>query len=156
MPDYNKVILIGRLTADPELKTTQSGIPVVGFTIAINRRAAQGSEPITDFINCVTWRQSAENLARYGAKGSAILIEGELQTRSYVAQDGSKRTICEVRADLWKFAQSKKTESGNGGQAQVSTSTESGTNTDTGTSTESGINAAAQFEALSDDSDLPF
>lgn len=150
MPDYNKVILIGRLTADPELKTTQSGVPVVGFTIAINRRAAQGSEPVTDFINCVTWRQSAENLARYCTKGSAILIEGELQTRSYVAQDGSKRTICEVRADLWKFAQSKKTESGNGGQAQVSTSTESGTNTDTGTS------AAAQFEALSDDSDLPF
>ena len=146
MPDYNKVILIGRLTADPELKTTQSGVPVVGFTIAINRRVAQGSEPITDFINCVTWRQSAENLARYCTKGSAILIEGELQTRSYVAQDGSKRTICEVRADLWKFAQSKKTESGNGGQAQVQAST----------STESGTNAAAQFESLSDDSDLPF
>ena len=73
-----------------------------------------------------------------------------------MAQDGSKRTICEVRADLWKFAQSKKTESGNGGQAQVSTSTESGINTDTGTSTESGTSAAVQFEALSDDSDLPF
>lgn len=96
MADYNKVILIGRLTKDLELKVTQSGIPVVSGSIAVNRSYKQGEERKADFINFTAWRGTAEFIARYFHKGSNILIEGALQTRDHTANDGSKRYVTEV------------------------------------------------------------
>lgn len=96
MADYNKVILIGRLTKDFELKVTQSGIPVISGSIAVNRSYKQGEERKADFINFTAWRGTAEFIARYFHKGSNILIEGALQTRDYTANDGSKRYVTEV------------------------------------------------------------
>lgn len=96
MADFNKVILIGRLTKDLELKVTQSGIPVVSGSIAVNRSYKQGEERKADFINFTAWRVTAEFISRRFHKGSNILIEGALQTRDYTANDGSKRYVTEV------------------------------------------------------------
>lgn len=96
MADYNKVILIGRLTKDLELKVTQSGIPVVSGSIAVNRPYKQDKERKADFFNFTAWRGTAEFIARYFHQGSNILIEGALQTRNYTANDGSKRYVTEV------------------------------------------------------------
>ena len=96
MADFNKVILIGRLTKDLELKVTQSGIPVVSGSIAVNRPYKQDKERKADFFNFTAWRGTAEFIARYFHQGSNILIEGALQTRDYTANDGSKRYVTEV------------------------------------------------------------
>lgn len=105
----NKVILIGRLARDPELRTTPSNLSVATFSIAVSRpfRPEGGGQPETDFINCVVWRRQAENLARYCQKGSQIAIEGRIQSRSYNAQDGSKRYVTEVMCDNITFLGSK-------------------------------------------------
>ena len=110
--NFNKVILGGRLTADPELKQTQSGIAVVSFSIAVNRRysksATQQSE--TDFFNVTAWRQTAEFVTRYFSKGSMIAIQGHIQTRMYEDKNGNKRTSAEIVAQDVYFADSKKSE----------------------------------------------
>ncbi|MBQ8382035.1 MAG: single-stranded DNA-binding protein [Clostridia bacterium] len=111
--NFNKVILGGRLTADPELKTTQSGTSVTSFSVAINRKyTADGQQPQADFINVVAWQQRAEFVSRYFRKGSSICVTGSLQTRSYTDRDGQKRTVTEVVADEVNFVDSK---SENGG-----------------------------------------
>ncbi len=100
----NKVILIGRLARDPELRTTPSNVSVATFSIAVSRPfTPQGGNPETDFINCVVWRRQAENLARYCHKGSQIAVEGRIQIRNYQAQDGSKRYVTEVMCDNITF-----------------------------------------------------
>lgn len=100
----NKAILIGNLTRDPEVRTTNSGVSVCTFTIAINRRVAnQQGVREADFINIVTWRQLAELCGRYLAKGRKVAVIGSIQTRSYDAQDGSKRYVTEVVADEVEF-----------------------------------------------------
>lgn len=107
----NKVILMGRLTADPELKTTQSGISVVSARIAVNRRFAKQGDPVTaDFIDVVFWRQTAEFVAKYFSKGRQIALVGSLQTRAWQDKDGNKRTSVEVVADEVYFADSKQSE----------------------------------------------
>ena len=104
----NKAILIGRLTRDPEMRTTSSGIPTTSFTVAVNRTYTnQQGERDADFINVVTWRKQAENVAKYCNKGTQVAIEGRIQTRSYDAQDGSKRYVTEVVADNVTFLSSK-------------------------------------------------
>ncbi len=105
----NKVILIGRLARDPELRTTPTNLSVATFTIAISRpfNSQNGGSPETDFINCVVWRRQAENLARYCHKGSQVAIEGRIQTRNYQAQDGSRRYVTEVMCDSVTFLGSK-------------------------------------------------
>jgi single-strand DNA-binding protein len=95
----NRVILIGRLTRDPELKYTASGVAVATFALAVDRIKKSGAEKETDFINIVTWRQSAEFAANYLTKGRLVSVEGRLQVRSWVAQDGAKRYSTEVVAD---------------------------------------------------------
>ena len=96
----NRVILMGRLTADPELKTTASGISVTSFSIAVDRSYVKnGEERKADFINIVCWRQTAEFVCRYFSKGSLIALEGQLQTRTFQAKDGTNRHITEVVAD---------------------------------------------------------
>lgn len=100
----NKVFLIGRLTRDPELRYTSSNIPSATFTIAVNRTFAnQSGEREADFINVVVWRKQAENIKNYLSKGSQIAIDGRIQTRTYDAQDGTKRYVTEVVADNVQF-----------------------------------------------------
>lgn len=100
----NKVVLIGNLACDPELRTTQSGISNVSFRIACQRKYAnQQGVREADFISCVAWRQTAEFIHKYFIKGNKIALEGSIQTRSYDAQDGSKRYVTEVLVDNAEF-----------------------------------------------------
>ncbi|MCK9536134.1 MAG: single-stranded DNA-binding protein [Bacilli bacterium] len=104
----NKVILVGRLTKDPELKRTNNDIPFVMFTVAINRiYANKQGEKQTDFINCVAWRNQAENLARYMRKGSLVGVDGQLQSRSYDDANGIRRYVTEVVSDNIHFLEPK-------------------------------------------------
>ena len=97
---YNRAILMGRITHDLELKTTASGISVCSFSIAVERRfQTKGEEKKSDFFNIVTWRSNAEFVCRYFAKGRMILVEGELQTRSYVDKNGQNVRVVELVAD---------------------------------------------------------
>ena len=103
----NKVIMIGNLVADPELRRTNSDIAVCTFRIAVQRRFAnQQGVREADFFNVVVWRQQAENCAKYLAKGRRVGITGSLQSRSYDAQDGTKRTEVEIVADEVEFLSS--------------------------------------------------
>ena len=114
----NKVILQGRLTADPELKQTQSGINVCSFTVACDRNyAAQGQDRQADFISVVAWRQQAEFVQRYFTKGQMILVEGNLRTRNYPDSryPDVKHYVTEVYADSIYFAGNKNAQNNNGG-----------------------------------------
>lgn len=101
----NKVFLIGNLTRDPEMRSTQSGVPVCNFGIAVNRRFKnpQTGQFETDFFNIVAWRQLAENCSRYLTKGRKVAVVGSIQIRNYEAQDGSKRTSVDIQADDVEF-----------------------------------------------------
>ena len=115
MASFNKVILIGNMTADPELKQTAQGTSVCSFSIAINRRTARNadsSQQNVDFINIVTWRERAEFVSKYFKKGKPILICGQLQTRTWTDQQGNKRYATEVVADEVSFVESKATSEG--------------------------------------------
>ena len=105
----NKVILIGRLARDPELRTTAGNLSVATFSLAVSRPYSpqNGGDAGADFINCVVWRRQAENLARYCHKGSQIAVEGRIQSRNYTAQDGSKRYVTEVLVDNLTFLGSR-------------------------------------------------
>lgn len=105
---FNLVVLTGRLTADPELRTTQSGVSVVSFSIAVQRQYKSGEEPITDFINIVAWRHTAEFITKYFKKGNLIGIEGSIQTRKYTDKDGNNRVAFEVLASNVQFVESKR------------------------------------------------
>lgn len=113
----NKVILIGNLARDPELRTTQGGVAMCRFTVACNRRApnAQGVRE-ADFITCIAWRERGEFVSRYFTKGRKIAVEGSLQVRSYEAQDGTKRYSTEVLVDNVEFVDSRQSaENASGG-----------------------------------------
>ena len=100
----NKVFLIGNLTRDPEMRSTQSGVAVCNFSIAVNRRfKKENGEQETDFLNVIAWRQLAELCAKYLAKGRKVAISGSIQTRTYEAKDGSKRTAWDIVADEVEF-----------------------------------------------------
>ena len=108
----NKVILIGRLTKDPELKKTNSGLSYVQFNLAVNRNYVNKSgEKQADFINCVAWRTQADNLVKYIKKGGLIGIEGEIQTRTYDDKNGIKKYITEVLCNSIEFLESKSQQS---------------------------------------------
>lgn len=110
---FNKVILMGRITHDLELKQTPSGVSVCSFSIAVDRRyQAKGEEKKSDFFNIVTWRQQAEFVTRYFAKGRMILVEGELQTRTYVDKNGQNVRVVEIVADQVCFTGEKATNGG--------------------------------------------
>lgn len=99
----NKVYLIGNLTRDPEMRVTQSGVDVCNFSIAVNRRKdAQGNQQ-TDYFNIVAWRQLAQLCGKFLMKGKKVAVVGSIQTRSYEAQDGSKRTAVDIVADEVEF-----------------------------------------------------
>ncbi|MDH6364319.1 single-strand DNA-binding protein [Enterococcus sp. PF1-24] len=104
----NNVVLVGRLTKDPDLRYTSSGIAVATFTLAVNRSyTSQDGNREADFINCVIWRKSAETLANFGRKGSLIGVTGRIQTRSYDNQQGQKVYVTEVVADNFQMLESK-------------------------------------------------
>ena len=113
MASFNKVILMGRLTADPEAKQTTSGLAVTSFTLAVDRKGKTGEDKQCDFITIVAWRQTAEFICRYFKKGQAILVCGELQTRSWQDNNGNKRYATEVVASEVTFCESKKDGEGN-------------------------------------------
>lgn len=105
----NSVILMGRLTRDPELKITPSGISVCPFTIAVNRPYSRDKEAQqADFIDVVAWRQSAEFVSKYFVKGSMIIVDGSIQTRTYEDRNGNKRKAVEVVANHVEFGESRK------------------------------------------------
>lgn len=99
----NNVILIGRLTRDPELRTTPNGIATCQLNVAVNGLPNQNGERSTDFINVVVWRRQAENVSKYCSKGSQIAVQGRIHSRSYDASDGTKRYVTEVVADNITF-----------------------------------------------------
>ena len=104
----NRVLLIGRLTAKPELRYTGSNVPYSRFTVAVNRTFSNNNgERETDFINCVIWRKQAENVCNYLDKGSLVSVEGRIQTGSYDDKDGNKRYTTDVVADSVQFLESK-------------------------------------------------
>lgn len=104
----NKAILMGRLTADPELRHTQSNTPVTGFTLAVERAYAKDAEKKTDFIDVVAWRSTAEFVFKYFRKGQLVAVCGSIQTRVWEDRQGSKRKAVEVVADEVHFAEPKR------------------------------------------------
>ena len=111
----NKVYLIGNLTKDPELSQTNSGISVCRFTLAISRRFQNSEgERETDFLNIVVWRGQADNCHRFLKKGSKCAVSGSIQSRSYDAQDGTKRYVTEIVADEVEFISTRNSEAGDG------------------------------------------
>ncbi|MGM9637817.1 MAG: single-stranded DNA-binding protein [Eubacteriales bacterium] len=154
--NLNKVILGGRLTAEPELKTTQNGISVMTFTVAVNRsyRSSSDQQPQTDFITVVAWRQTAEFISRYFHKGSSICVLGSIQTRSWQDQQGQKRYATEVVADEVNFVDSKSESSGS---AYHNNNAPAYTPDSYGQPTfKSGSDSAPRFEEMSNEDDLPF
>ncbi len=137
MASLNKVVLIGHVVADPELKQTQSGVSVTTFQIGVTRRFTKGMEQTSDFFTIVAWRTTAEFICKYFKKGNAICVCGSLQSRSWTAQDGTKRYTVEVVADEASFVE-KKSE-----------------NTRTESNFES-TDEVPNFEDVTSDSDLPF
>ena len=113
MVSFNKVILAGNLTREPELRFTQSGTPVCGFGLAVNRVFSKNEE--VDFFNVSAWRELGERVANYTKKGDPILVEGKLQYRTWEAQDGTKRSAVDVVADNIQFL----SRAGDGGEGQA-------------------------------------
>lgn len=141
----NVVVLTGRLTADPELKTTTSGTSVCSFSIAVDRRYKSGEERQADFINIVTWRATAEFVSKYFKKGQMIAIEGSIQTRRYQDKEGKNRTAFEVVASNVQFADFARRDGAEGTTAQTAAPA-SFSNADAG-----------DFASIDDmDDDLPF
>ena len=152
------VTLMGRLTADPELKTTNSGISYCRCTIAVDRDfSKQGTEKQTDFINCVAWRQTAEFLTRYFSKGSMIAVKGSIQTGSYTDNSGNKRYTTDVVVDNVYFTGEKR-DSGSSytrGNSRPSESTSS-YRQDSAPAPTYSSGSDNDFDAMNTDEDLPF
>lgn len=104
----NKVILMGRLTRDPEVRATQSGTGVCSFSLAVNRRVKQEGQPDADFINVTAWAKTAEFVGKYFTKGQQVAVIGRIQTRNYDDKEGKKIFVTEVVAEEVYFADSKK------------------------------------------------
>ena len=111
----NHITIMGRLTRDPELRRTGSGVAVASFTLAVGRDyAAEGQERETDFIDCVAWRSTGEFVSKYFAKGSMAVVSGRLQIRNWTDKEGNKRRTAEVVADNVYFGESKRQSEGGG------------------------------------------
>ena len=138
----NYFVCMGRLTAKPELKTTQSGTSVTSFTIAVDRDyKSQSGEKVTDFLNCVAWKQTAEHIAKWFDKGSMICVEGSVNVRQYKDKDGNNRYVTEIVVSRAHFTGEKRDNS---------------INPDTKTSDLVNNNSMPAMEELSPDDDLPF
>lgn len=148
----NRTILMGRLVADPELKTTASGISVTSFRIAVERSYVKsGEERKADFIDIVCWRQTAEFVCRYFGKGSLIAVEGQLQSRTYQAKDGTNRYVLEVVADNVSFTGERRD---NSSYSQSNSQSAASAPTQPAPSYQSGT--PSDFQEMPFDDDLPF
>ena len=156
----NHIVLMGRLVKDPDLRYTQSQVPVASFTVAVDRDfgGRDGGERQTDFIDCVAWRQTGEFVSKYFQKGRMIVVSGRLQSRKWQDREGNNRTSWEVSADNVYFGDSKR-DSDSGSYSQNSYGSQSGNF--------GGFNSAPQsapvpqvtpspYEELEDDGELPF
>lgn len=148
----NRAILMGRLTRDPEIRTTPNGISVVSFSLAVDRGYAKaGEERQTDFINCVAWRNTADFVGRYFTKGMMMIVEGRIQSRSWDDQNGNKRYATEVVCDNVQFGESKKAAAQHGGGDMNAAAPTAPAQPQDG-----GFGDIAGFSIASDDDDLPF
>ena len=132
----NHAEIMGRLTADPELKTTRSGVAVTRFSVAVERNYEVNGKRPTDFLNVVAWRGTAEFVTKWFRKGQMIVVEGAIETRDYEDRNGNKRTAVEINADRVHFAGEKKQEGNNTAQTENV--------------------SQARTEAFETDSELPF
>lgn len=130
----NSIVIMGRLTANPELRTTNSGLSVTSFTVAVDRAFLSNEEKQTDFINCVAWKNNAEFITKYFTKGQMIAVQGSLQSRNYEDKNGNKRTAFDVVVERSSFCGGK-------------TEKDEPINNDIDTS---------EFDEISADEDLPF
>jgi single-strand DNA-binding protein len=146
MASFNKVILVGNMTADPELRQTQGGTSVSTFSIAVNRRFSKDGEQACDFISVVAWRQQAEFVTRDVKKGKPILVCGQLQTRTWTDNQGNKRYATEVVADEVSFVGSNESSGDGKNNAPVQPYVPSAYQTGN----------QAQFEEIPNDETLPF
>jgi len=166
----NRVVLVGRLTKDPDLRYTANGVAVANFTIAVNRPFSnQQGEREADFINCVVWRRPAENLANFMSKGSLIGVDGRVQTRNFEGQDGKRVFVTEIVADSVQFLETKgsggsnsqRSGQGSGGNNQDPNQNQSSNNNNNNNNNTNQSNERGPFEDngepidISDD-DLPF
>lgn len=142
----NTITVMGRLTRDPELRYTQSQVPVASFTVAVDRDyTPQGQDKQTDFIDCVAWQKTGEFVNKYFRKGSMIVASGSLQSRKWEDREGNKRTSWEINVRNVYFGEPKRDEQNDGysgGEPQYSAPTPQ--------------NSSPQFEELEDDGELPF
>lgn len=114
----NRIIIMGRLVRDPEKRTTQSGVSVVSFTVAVDRDFKNGDEKVTDYIDCTAWRGTADFISKFFTKGRAIVVDGQLQSRKWQGKDGNNRVSWEVQAQNVYFADSKRNDDGQSGGQQ--------------------------------------
>ena len=163
----NHIVIMGRLTRDPELRSTASGISVASFTVAVDRDFGnkESGEKQTDFINCVAWRSTGEFVNKYFSKGSMIVVSGRLQIRDYTDRDGNKRTAAEIVADNVYFGESKRRDdsgsndrgSDYGSSSRGSYGGESSYRAPSRDSFENARKQASSFQEIDDaDGDLPF
>ncbi|MBP5410913.1 MAG: single-stranded DNA-binding protein [Lachnospiraceae bacterium] len=160
--NYNKVILSGRLTARPELKSTQSGKSFCSFSLAVDRQPKQDGTHETDFLNITAWDKTAEFITRYFDKGYPLFVEGSLRVRSWTDQSGQKRYATEILAERVNFVESKKTADANAGYtppayapAYAPAPAPAPGNAQT-TMQVPPVPAAPQWEEIGDDEELPF
>lgn len=151
----NSVVLMGRLTADPELRHTPNGIAVTSFTLAVNRSYAKaGTERATDFIDIVAWRNTAEFVSKYFTKGQLVAVEGSIQTRTYQDKDGNNRKAFEVVANNVHFAEAKRDAASRGSFDNSSNESSYQQQNDIAPSFKNG--SADDFREIPTDDDLPF
>lgn len=151
----NSVILVGRLTRDPELRTTPNGIATCQITVAVNGIPNANGDRNTDFINVVVWRRQAENVSKYCTKGSQVGVQGRIHTRSYDASDGSKRYVTEIVADNITFLGSSNGNRSTSQFVEVSDNTVSQAPSETTNLIDDPFKDFGSEVVLSDD-DLPF
>ena len=156
----NHIVVMGRLTRDPELRTTQSGVNVASFTVAVDRDfgGRDGAERQTDFFDCAAWRQTGEFVSKYFQKGRMIVVSGRMQSRKYQDREGNNRTAWEIQADNVHFGDSKR-DSDNAGYSQSSYTGQSSYSRGSDSPRQSAPVppvTPSPFEELEDDGELPF
>lgn len=144
----NSIIIMGRLTNFPEVKTTQSGISVCSFTVAVDRQYANNGQRETDFIDCVAWRNTADFVGKWFTKGQMIAVQGELQTRNYEDKNGNKRKATEIVVSNVSFCGNKEQE-GNGLEQTAQKQ-------DNKVATKPTEHSQGTFTEIPDEDDLPF
>ncbi len=158
----NHIVIMGRLTRDPELRYTQSQTPVASFTVAVDRDfgGRDGGEKQTDFIDCVAWRQTAEFVNKYFTKGSMAVVSGRLQIRDWTDRDGGKRRSAEIVVENMYFGESRRRDGSNGNNPfddrQSSDKSRGGSYENTPASGNAGKNTGFEDVYGEDDDDLPF